>query len=152
MARKIDASGLEKRRRAAQVEYNRRLITAKREQEAARKRKAETEALQLSKIQILTEAAKIDKLSVPTLQDQLNVLCQSDTEIPNCTAIRKMNKAAVVVVLKEAVSHYLECPAHIQSSGQVPVVIKEPQDQCKEDECMVIDDDWDAEDADMEED
>ncbi|KAL0957105.1 hypothetical protein HGRIS_003198 [Hohenbuehelia grisea] len=104
LARKVDASGLEKARKVEQAEFDSRVAGVAREKAEARRRRAEAETLRLSKVVLIKQASDIDtlKLTNPQIDDQLAVLRQYDRDIPlkSHLKVKAQKKEALVAALE----------------------------------------------------
>jgi hypothetical protein len=80
-ARTIDASGLERKRKAAQVEFENRRAEINQEKEAERKRRQAEIASRLEKIVLVTEISQIAGLKVKDIEDHLTIIAQLDADM-----------------------------------------------------------------------
>jgi hypothetical protein len=145
VAREVDASGLEAKRRKAQVEFDCRRAEIQRQKEADKKRRADEYREKLSKVVLVTDDSQIMSMTVPRLDDQLDVLRHigGDLAIPASKSARG-KKADKQELLKAALSR------HIVHLRNVPTTTAGPS-QDFGDEMDVSNNWWDEEDEEMEE-
>jgi len=142
-ARRIDASGLEKKRRQKLVDYRLEVARIRKGKEDARKQKAIDDALRLSKVVLISSMEAIMELTVLKMGDQIDAF--RFRGLPDVPAkSRYPKKADRQTALKQIFQHYQQ---YVAEKGPLPTPVIDLQGP----EAPIMDD-WEAdEEAEMEE-
>jgi len=142
-ARRIDASGLEKKRRQNLVDYRLEVAHIRKDKEDAKKQKAIDDALRLSKVVLISTVEAIMQLTVLKMGDQIDDFrFRGLPDVPAKSRFPK--KADRQIALTQIFQHYQQ---YVAEKGPLPT----PVVDLRGTEALIVDD-WEAdEEAEMEE-
>jgi hypothetical protein len=138
-AREMDASGMEAKRKAAQVEFETRRAAINLEKDNERKQKQAETAARLSEVVLLTDLAQIPSLKVKDIEDHLTIIAKLDAEvgIPKYKKDWGQYKDDKANLLKESLERYKARHGSFPTRQAPPKghdIILESWDECVEED------------------
>jgi len=152
-ARKLDSSGLEAKRRKAQVDFDLRVAELKREKDAEKKRQQIASLRAVFDVEVVLSESEIDKMTVKQLDEQLDLYQKYalDEVLVKMTKKARGLKVEKQRLTKEALKRYLK---HLSNGGDTIYKVAEKQlitlELAERPENHVPEDGWEEEEIAME--